>query len=231
MKLQKYKTKNGYKEGILFDLKDIKHSQKDSNSKDKKELYFIFRNFLKRNFKQREQNSYDLFEITEFIYFKAKEHKTGDILIHTVFSNFIDYLINAFNFIEKHSYVYKNQNKLLHYIEKFPKPKIYRNYWKDWYLLWNILKESNQFSVDDDFIEIIKEHKAILGKYLSYKDTNSKNLKEYKEEYKEIIDFYKNTFKDFKPTNKKDFKDKAIDLLDLNNSFSIIIKNRFSNEN
>ena len=215
------------KEGnyILINLYDIKNYCKnfnyETNNKtfNEKDCYFVIHNWIKRNFKyyikkdiiidnilKKNIEFYRLDLIIDLMFHKAKKHKTGETHIAKMFRYFVKNIKLNIKDIE--------DKKLKMQINQFPKPKVYREIYKSWYLLWNKikilkkLKRINKFN-NKEILNKLKEDKKILGIYIAYKETKSKNLESFYKKYEELINHYKLKDKDFKPKNIYEFEEKA----------------------
>jgi hypothetical protein len=187
---------------ILGLFEDFTHKNKTS-----KDAYFVFINYLQRNIK-KENNYFDLDTIIQKIYYNLKKHKTGDTFINKIFVHFMKKIKESDLKISK-----KSKHFLM-----IPKPKIFRDIYRSWYLLHTeilYLKSLNKVEKGlnslsklkiDKRLSIIKKHKKLLGQYISIKETKSKI--EITEEMIQTVEYYK-FHKDFKPKTKGDFLKKV----------------------
>ena len=107
-----------------YDIKDI----------FTKDEFYIFNNFLKRNFKpffedvehknkiKKNIPHYDVKQIVENLFYKVRHSTTGDTNIYPIFIKFI-------NFIKVNQY---EDKELMFFLNQFPKPKYERKKWRTW---------------------------------------------------------------------------------------------------
>jgi len=210
----------------LYDIKKIcKNFTYETNNKifNEKDCYFVLMNWIKRNFKSNSKsikkdiiiddklkknvNFYRLDLIIDLMFHKAKKHKTGEIPIAKMMRYFVKKIKEN---IKENNINSITNKKLKMQINQFPKPKIYKDIYKSWYLLWLQIKKLNKLKrnnkkIDVDLLNKLKNDKKILGIYLSYKETKSKNLEDFYNKHKDTIEYYKTKDRNFKPKKIEDF--------------------------
>jgi len=140
-----------------------------------KDEFNIFNNFIKRNFKEdfikdvekdtikKNIKHYSIEKVGKVLQNKLLKHNSDTQPIHKIFTKFCDF-----------------------YNIKYSKPKYQRKNWKQWYEIKERIKQLKKEGNFKDVIEL-KQDKAILGQYLSLRETKSKKLDGFVKENKDVL--------------------------------------------